>query len=260
MLPRTLLKGKNFRDKLYSDKYLSGVWSTLGSENIVHIMASSGLDFILIDLEHGLGGFDTVSKQVLSVLSLDTAVVVRLPDHSESSIKRILDAGANAILVPQVNNFNQVQDIINYSLFAPEGRRGVAVGQIPASDFGYKPEIYFANANKCLSIFIQIETLEGVKNLDEIIESKIDGIFVGPNDLSASMNLFRQYENPDFLNTFSEIRDKTLNSGKLFGSLPFDGQDLETLFKSGASLVPNGSDHMFLKNSSQNLIKKILDM
>jgi 2-keto-3-deoxy-L-rhamnonate aldolase RhmA len=74
------------------------------------------------------------------------------------------------------------------------------------------------------------------------------------------MNLFRQYENPDFLNTFSEIRDKTLNSGKLFGSLPFDGQDLETLFKSGASLVPNGSDHMFLKNSSQTLIKKILDM
>ena len=71
MLPRTLLKGKNFRDKLYSDKYLSGVWSTLGSENIAHIMASSGLDYILIDLEHGLGGFDTVSKQVLSVLSLE---------------------------------------------------------------------------------------------------------------------------------------------------------------------------------------------
>ena len=70
-------------------------------------MASSGLDYILIDLEHGLGGFDTVSKQVLSVLSLDTAVVVRLPDHSESSIKRILDAGANAILVPQVNNFDR---------------------------------------------------------------------------------------------------------------------------------------------------------
>ena len=152
MLPRTLLKGKNFRDKLYSDKYLSGVWSTLGSENIAHIMASSGLDYILIDLEHGLGGFDTVSKQVLSVLSLDTAVVVRLPDHSESSIKRILDAGANAILVPQVNNFDQVQDIINYSLFAPEGRRGVAVGQIPASDFGYKPEYYFANANKSADV------------------------------------------------------------------------------------------------------------
>jgi 4-hydroxy-2-oxoheptanedioate aldolase len=260
MLPRTLLKGKNFKDKLYSEKYLSGVWSTLGSENIAHIMANSGLDYILIDLEHGLGGFETISKQVLSILSLETAVMVRLPDHSEISIKRILDAGANAILVPQVNNIDQAQEIINYSLFAPEGRRGVAVGQIPASDFGYKPEEYFANANKCLSIFMQIETLEGVKNLDEIIKMKIDGIFVGPNDLSASMNLFRQYDNPDFIKTFNEIRYKTLNSGKLFGSLPFDGQDLKTLLESGASLVPNGSDHMFLKNSSQALIKKFLDM
>ena len=74
------------------------------------------------------------------------------------------------------------------------------------------------------------------------------------------MNLFRQYDNPDFIKTFNEIRDKTLNSGKLFGSLPFDGQDLKTLLESGASLVPNGSDHMFLKNSSQALIKKFLDM
>ena len=260
MLPQTLLKGKIFKDKLYSNKYLSGVWSTLGSENIAHIMAKSGLDYILIDLEHGLGGFETVTKQVLSILSLDTAVMVRLPDHSESSIKRILDSGANAILVPQVNNIDQAQKILNYSLFSPEGRRGVAVGQIPASDFGYKPEEYFANANECLSIFMQIETLEGVKNLDEIINSKIDGIFVGPNDLSSSMNLFRQYDNPNFINTFYEIRDKTLNSGKLFGSLPFEGQDLKTLFESGASLVPNGSDHMFLKTSSQNLIKKISDM
>jgi len=260
MLPQTLLKGKKFKEKLYSKKYLSGVWSTLGSENIAYIMSNSGLDYILIDLEHGLGGFETISKQVLSILSLETAVMVRLPDHSESSIKKILDAGANAILVPQVNNLDQAKEIINCSLFAPEGRRGVAVGQIPASDFGYKPEEYFFNANKCLSIFMQIETLEGIKNLDEIIKTSLDGIFVGPNDLSASMNLFRQYDNPDFLSAFYEIRDKTLKAGKLFGSLPFDGQDLETLFESGASLVPNGSDHLFLKNSSKTLIDKILDM
>ena len=88
-LPRVLQKGLKFRQKLIEGKNLSGAWSTLGSAEVSFLMARAGLDYILIDLEHGGGGVDSVIRQVQALLSLDTAVMVRLPDHDSGSIKRM---------------------------------------------------------------------------------------------------------------------------------------------------------------------------
>jgi 4-hydroxy-2-oxoheptanedioate aldolase len=257
VLPRVLVKGINFKKLLFSGNRLSGAWSTLGSSDVSILMANAGLDYILIDLEHGLGGIDGVARQVQALLGLETAVVVRLPDHDTSSIKRILDAGANAILAPQIDNKKQAEKIIEGALFSPKGRRGVAVGAIAASNHGYLPEAYYHNANKALTILTQVESVEAVNVLDDILETPhLDGIFFGPNDFSASMNKFREYEDPEFLSIYKKIRDITLASGKLFGALPFPGQDANTLFNSGATIVPNGSDQAFLRLGASKLVEK----
>lgn len=256
-LPRVLAKGRRFKDALASGRRLSGAWSTLGSVEVTVLMARAGLDFVLIDLEHGMGGIDGLTRQVQALLSLDTAVMVRLPDHENGSIKRILDAGANALLVPQVDTAAQAKSVIASAMFAPDGQRGVAVGAIAAADNGYAPDTYFKNANDALTILTQVESPQAVENvLDVLAIPHLDGIFVGPNDLSATMGKFRDYDDAAFQAAFETVLTQTLAAGKLFGALPFPGNDADTLAAKGARVVPNGSDQGFLRAGALQLVNE----
>jgi 4-hydroxy-2-oxoheptanedioate aldolase len=218
-------------------------------------MARAGLDYVLVDLEHGRGGIDGLAAQVQALALFDTAVMVRLPDHSAGSIKRCLDAGANAILVPQVDNADMAIRVMDAALFPPEGRRGVAVGAIQAADWGYGAAPYFEHANDALTVIAQIESPEAVDTLDDILAlSRLDGLFIGPNDLSATMGLFRQYDTAEFCATFDTVFDATLAAGKVFGALPAPGFEVPELVKRGAQIVPASSDQAMLRGGAQALI------
>lgn len=257
-LPRVLEKGMQFRRALQSGRRLSGAWATLGSVEVTTLMARAGLDFVLIDLEHGMGGTDALLRQVQALLALDTAVMVRLPDHSDGAIKRVLDAGANALLAPQVETAAEAKSIMDAALFAPEGGRGVAVGAIAAADFGYAPDVYFGAANEALTVLTQVESPAAIDNLNEVLAlPRLDGIFVGPNDLSAAMGKFRAYDDPEFQAAFEQVLAATLEAGKLFGALPFPGNDAATLFDKGARVVPNGSDQVFLREGAMRVVKQV---
>ncbi len=185
---------------------------------------------------------------------------VRLPDHENGSIKRVLDAGANALLVPQVDTAAQAKSVIASAMFAPEGNRGVAVGAIPAADNGYAPDTHFANANDALTILTQVESPAAIANLSDLLAiPRLDGVFVGPNDLSAAMGKFRDYDDPAFQSAFEKVLTTTLQASKLFGALPLPGNDADTLVAKGAHDVPNGSDQGFLRNVAVQLVKEAAD-
>ncbi|MEM6727630.1 MAG: aldolase/citrate lyase family protein [Pseudomonadota bacterium] len=247
-LPRSLQKGQALRAAWKGGKPTAGVWSTLGSAEAAGFLAETGLDYLLIDLEHGMGGIDGLMRQIAVMDAMPCATVVRLPDHSPGAIKRILDAGANALLVPQVETAGEAQAILDAALFPPDGRRGVAVGSIQAANRGTAPDAYFHNANEALTIIAQIESPQAAARLDDFLAiDRLDGIFIGPNDLSATMGLFRQWEHPDFVALFEDVQARTLAAGKLFGALPYPGRDAAALRESGAALVPHGSDQAFLR-------------
>ncbi|MFC5585036.1 HpcH/HpaI aldolase/citrate lyase family protein [Nitratireductor kimnyeongensis] len=259
-LPRALEKGLSFKRKLAEGHAVSGAWSTLGSPEAACLMAAAGLDYLLIDLEHGRGGLDGLAAQIQALAAFDTAVMVRLPDHDAGSIKRCLDLGANSLLVPQVDTAAMAQGILDNALFPTEGRRGVAVGAIQAADWGYAAEAYFKHANDALTVLMQIESPEAVANLDEILSiERIDGLFVGPNDLSASMGLFRQFDAPEFRRVFDRVLDATLAAGKVFGALPAPALEVKTLVSRGAQLVPAGSDQTMLRGGAQALIATLAE-
>lgn len=254
-LPRTLEKGRLFKKKLAEGRPVSGVWSTLGSPEAACLMAGAGLDYVLVDLEHGRGGLDGLAAQVQALAAFDTAVMVRLPDHDAGSVKRCLDLGANCLLVPQVETAAMAQSILDNALFPTEGRRGVAVGAIQAADWGYAADRYFAHANEALTVLVQIESPEAVANLDEILAiERLDGLFIGPNDLSASMGLFRQFDAPEFSQAFDRVFDATLAAGKVFGALPAPHLEVETLVKRGAQVVPGVSDQSLLRAGALALV------
>jgi len=256
--PRVLAKGQIFRQKLAAGKHLSGVWSTLGLPQATALMARAGLDYVLIDLEHGQGGVAGLAAQVQALLIYDTAVMVRLPDHSEGAIKRVMDAGANIIMAPAVDRPEQADAILTAALFAPEGNRGVAVGAIGASDLGYLPDEYFAQSNEATSFIFQIESPEAIDNLDELVaHARIDGFFVGPNDLSASLGLFRQYDSPVFKQAMESIERRVLAGGKALGCLPYAGSDSAALHARGIQLAPGGSDQGFLRTQALAVVKEL---
>lgn len=257
-LSPTLAKGSAFRQKLRQGQLVSGAWSTLGSPEVSCLMARAGLDYLLIDLEHGRGGFDGLAAQVQALAAFDTAVMVRLPDHDAGSVKRVLDIGANILLVPQVDSAEQAAAILDASLFPTEGKRGVAVGAIAAADWGYEPDSYFENANDALTVLVQIESPEAVEALPDILAlPRLDGIFVGPNDLSASMGLFRQYDSPAFRETYDSVLEQTLAAGKVFGALPVPvpGLGVADLAARGALVVPAGSDQTILRAGATALVE-----
>ncbi|MGQ7844668.1 HpcH/HpaI aldolase family protein [Granulosicoccus sp. 3-233] len=257
-LPRCLEKGRLFRQKLKSGQNLSGAWSTLGLAQATALMARAGLDYVLIDLEHGQGGVAGLAAQVQALLVYDTAVMVRLPDHSEGAIKRVLDAGANIIMAPVVDTPAQASAILSAALFAPEGNRGVAVGAIPAADQGYLPLEYFAHANEATTVVFQIESPESLENLERLMSmDRVDGFFVGPNDLSASLGVFRRFEDPEFTRAMSDIESTARRKGKALGCLPYAGSDSAALHARGMQLAPGGSDQAFLRAGASAIVSQL---
>lgn len=259
--PRCLAKGRRFRQRLAAGENLCGVWSTLGLPQATALMARAGLDYVLIDLEHGQGGVAALAAQVQALLSYDTAVMVRLPDHSDGSIKRVLDAGANALLAPGVDTPEQATSILRSGLFAPEGARGVAVGAIPAADLGYLPSEYFHGANEATTFIVQIESPLAIDNLDRLIGiDRIDGYFVGPNDLSAALGAFRQVDDEAFVAAMHRIETAVLRSGKVMGCLPYAGSSTEDLHRRGMQLAPGGSDQSFLRGGAHGTVAALRAM
>ena len=133
----------------------------------------------------------------------------------------------------------------------------MAVGAIAAADWGYEPVAYYEQANEALTILVQVESPDSVANLPQILGlPRPDGVFVGPNDLSASMGMFRRFESAEFRQVFEQVRAQTLAAGKVFGALPvpLPGLDVAGLFASGAQVVPAGSDQSFLRAGATAIV------
>lgn len=247
-LPIPIAKGLNFRKRLQSGERLVGAWSTLGSANIAYLMARGGLDFIVIDLEHGVLGVDCVLPQVQALLSLPTAVIVRVGEHSAATVQRVLDAGANGILCPMVNTAEAAQTMVRASLFPESGTRGVAVGAVPAADFGYLGPEYFTASNQATTVLVQIETPEAVANLNAIASVKgVNGIFVGPMDLSTSLGVFRNFEAPQFTQALSKLESYARPAECVLGAIPYGTRTADDLLESGYQFVIATSDQAMLR-------------
>lgn len=257
-LPITIRKGQALRKRLAAGEPLLGAWSTLGSTAVAVLMARAGYDFLLIDLEHGRGDVGTVADQVQALLALPTAIVVRCPDHSPATIKRVLDAGANCLLFPMVNTVAQARAIVSACRFPPKGERGVAVGAIAAADHGYLGEVYFETADDATTIIMQVETPTAIDAMAEIAAlPAVDGFFIGPNDLSASMGMFRQYEHPDFVAALARIESIAKATGRVLGGLPYPQRSCQDLLTAGHQLVPVTSDQALLRQGSLTALAQI---
>ena len=251
-------KIKNYiKEKLLKKNKVLGCWTSLDNEITSELLALTGFDFLLIDHEHGYGDARGITRQMQSLKGTECSALVRMPKNDEVYVKKTLDAGVNCLMFPAVNNRKEAENIVEMSRYAPSGYRGMAPGMIRATNYGMNIKNYFENIEKNLLIVCQIETAEGVSNIEEI--GKVDGVdmlFVGPMDLSTSIGKFGKFDDPVFLETMKKAKDKIFNSGKFSGIIPYGNYDWKDIFEMGFDLTTAGTEISLLRDTCNKIINE----
>ena len=182
-----------------TNKTIIGSWLNTGSTAVAELMAGSGLDFVTIDMEHSAVSVESLADLLRAIRSGDPRCMafVRTPGHAYQDIKRYMDAGADGVIVPFVNNALTAQAVVDAVKYPPQGRRGVGF----ARDNGYGIHLMqkLKDANDHSFICVQIEHIDGMRQLDEILNVHgIDAAFLGPYDLSNSMGNPGDFNHPEF--------------------------------------------------------------
>jgi len=182
-----------------------GTWQSLPSESIAEIFANAGYEWIVIDLEHSTITINQV-EQLIRVIDLaGSKPFVRLSGHDPAQIKRVLDAGAKGILAPMIETQNQIEKIISACHYAPYGIRGMGLARAQGYGESSAKETYITNAKSDVEIYAQIESIKGLKNCKEIFSQNIKGYFIGPYDLSASLNNPGVFDSEEFKDAEAKI-------------------------------------------------------
>jgi 2-dehydro-3-deoxyglucarate aldolase len=193
-----------------------GSWLTLGHNSIVEIMADSGFDWLCIDLEHTVIDLYEAQQMILTIQSKGLKAYVRVGDNDNAIIKRVLDAGADGIIVPMVNSKKDALRAINAVKYPPIGKRGVGLAR--AQGYGFNFDDYKDNYANQIKLIVQIEHIEAVNNLEEILSLEhIDGTFIGPYDLSGSMGKPGKYDDNDVQLVLKKYEEISSRYNKLKG-------------------------------------------
>jgi 2-dehydro-3-deoxyglucarate aldolase/4-hydroxy-2-oxoheptanedioate aldolase len=229
---------------------LIGTIVSLDSIPVVEIIAASGFDWLFIEAEHAPNGLSALERML--VAARDTPCLVRLPNHEPTWIKRALDLGAAGIIVPQVNSVGEAHAIAQAARFTPAGERGLGVCR--ANGYGYASGEYVANANAATAVLVQAEHVDAVENASSIASvDGIDGVFIGPYDLSASMGVPGEITHPEVGAAIDAVRAAFTAVGKPVGYFGTDPADVKTRIATGFSLVACDVDVLLLRAAATAL-------
>jgi 4-hydroxy-2-oxoheptanedioate aldolase len=253
-----------FREQLSaSPRPLAGMWVCSGSPLVAEICAGAGLDWLLIDMEHSPNGLESVLAQLQAVAagagpSSPSTPVVRVPIGDAVVIKQVLDLGAQNLLVPMISTAAEARAVVEPAHYPPRGRRGVGSALARSARWN-RVDGYLENAAEHVSVFVQIETAEGVANAADIAAVEgVDGVFVGPSDLAASMGVLGQQTHPDVVAAVRRTFDAVRAAGKPVGVNAFDPTVAEDYLAAGATFVLVGADVALLARGSEALAARFV--
>ncbi|MGJ9404900.1 HpcH/HpaI aldolase/citrate lyase family protein [Nesterenkonia aurantiaca] len=242
------------REKLAAaDRALIGGWVCSGSPVMAEIMAGSGLDVVLIDMEHAPNGLESVLAQLHALSGYPVTPLVRLSCDDPVSIKQVLDLGVANLLIPMISTPEQARAVAAATQYPPAGRRGIG-NALARSGRWNRVQSYLDDAAAHISVYLQIETMEGVENAEAIAAVEgIDGIFAGPSDLSASMGLLGQQTHPQVVKAVKDTFSAAKRAGTTAGVNAFDPVAARDYLDAGASWVLVGADVSLVARGSEQL-------
>ncbi|MGE8688045.1 MAG: 4-hydroxy-2-oxoheptanedioate aldolase [Achromobacter sp.] len=242
-----------FKRALQEGKPQIGLWAGLCNAYSIEIVAGAGFDWLVIDGEHSPNTLQTTLAQLQSMAAYPAAPVVRPAWNDAVQIKQILDAGAQTILVPMVQSAEEAEAAVAAVRYPPQGIRGVGSALARSSRWNRIPS-YLERANDEMCVLVQIETPRSVDALEEILAvDGVDGAFIGPADLSASMGYLGQPDHPEVSKAIDDAIKRIVRSGKAAGILHGGIEQARHYLSLGATFVAVGVDAILLARAAEQL-------
>jgi 4-hydroxy-2-oxoheptanedioate aldolase len=244
-----------FKRALKAGKPQIGLWSSLSSNYSVEVIAGAGFDWVLLDTEHSPADLENLLTQLQAAAPYPTHPVVRVPWNDMVTMKRVLDIGAQSLLVPYVSTAEEARKAVSYTRYPPAGVRGVA-GTTRATRFG-RIKDYARRAHEEICLLVQVETEAALESIDAIcgIEG-VDGVFIGPADLHASMGYAGEIANPRVKPLIDEAIRRIRKCGRAPGILTPNEADARHWLECGALFVAVGADVGILARGAEALAAK----
>ena len=248
----------SLKQKLKNNELTLGSWIMMGNVMSIEVMALAGFDWLVVDIEHTSIDLETTQSLISTIQAKGIKALVRVSKNEEVVIKKILDMGADGIIVPMVNSKEDAIQAVNYVKYPPVGKRGVGLAR--AQGYGTKFEEYKERLQDEIVVIAQVEHIDSVNNLEEILSVEgIDGIIVGPYDLSGSMGKPGKFEDEDVVEAIKRVEITCKKMGKALGFHVISADHKEMLKKinDGFTFIAFSLDFFFLGESARNEMKKI---
>ena len=249
----------SFKDALSAaDRSLAGIWVCSGSPLVAEICAGAGFDWVFIDAEHSPNGLESILAQLQAVRGYPVVPVVRPPVNDTVVIKQYLDLGVQSLIVPMVNTAEEALAAVAACHYPPMGVRGVGSALARSARWNRIPD-YLDRASESLTLIVQIESAQAVANVEEIVATEgVDGIFIGPSDLAASMGVIGQQDHPEVVAAVEKSIAAGKAAGKFVGVNAFAEGTAKRYIELGADFVGVGADVALLARGSEALAAKFV--
>jgi len=255
------MKNNNLKNKIKSGQLTVGSWITIGDMTIGDILANAGFDWLVIDLEHSVISISQAAELIRIIEQANTPPLVRLTSNNEHQIKRVLDAGAHGIIVPMINTALEAEKAVKSCRYEPLGTRGVGLGR--AHQYGASFQEYLAwqsDMEQGPIVIVQIEHIDALDNLKQILNVPgVDAFIIGPYDLSCSMGIPGQFDNPEFKKTINQILDigNEVGAKSGFHVVEPNLNELNSAISSGYKFIAYSVDIRMLDTSARTAINSI---
>jgi 2-dehydro-3-deoxyglucarate aldolase len=242
----------SFRRRLLAGETLIGCWCSLANPTTTEILGVAGFDWLLLDGEHSPNDIATFIPQLMALKDSSSAPIARPASNNAVEIKRLLDAGFYNFLVPMVESADEARRAVEATRYPPQGIRGVSTSQ-RSNRFGTVVD-YFKGINEQICVLVQIESRKGLEAAAQIAAvDGIDGVFVGPADLSAAYGHLGQPDHPESQAAIANVFKAVHSVGKAIGILAPIEADARRYLEMGARFVAVGSDLGVFRGGTQNL-------
>ena len=248
----------SLKNKLKNNQLSIGSWIMMNTPMSVEVMALAGFEWLVIDIEHTSIDLETTQALITTIQAKGIKALVRVSKNEEVIIKKVLDMGADGIIVPMVNSKEDAIQAVNFAKYPPFGKRGV--GLYRASGYGTTFEAYKQWVEEELVIIAQIEHIDAVENIDEIINVEgIDGTIIGPYDLSGSMGHPGEFEREDVKDAVEKVLDscKKNNIPSGFHVVDTNPNKLQEKIVQGCTFLAYGIDYFFMRDLAIDGMKEI---
>jgi 2-keto-3-deoxy-L-rhamnonate aldolase RhmA len=244
------------RQKLQAREPVYGIWITLESASITEMAVALGLDWVVIDAEHGHLDWQEIVQHIRATVRSNTVALVRIAEDNTSLVKRALDIGADGIVVPGVETAEQLARIIAMATYPPAGNRGI--GGERATAWGQALDEHAGEADSRVLVVPLLESVTAYENIDSLLQVEGAELFYfGPADFSATAGHAGQWEGPGVAEMILEMKDKIHAAGKHTGVVTLNLDDLDLRLAQGFQLLALGMDSSLILRSLHEILEHL---